>query len=536
MKKVLVTGMLMLISIFSFAQVKVENSYTYSVSNPYKVFDAGIKTYFSKNNTTTAIKIAKSDILVQRFNNDKPAFVNEKLYEKALPKGAELENISELKDKYVIFYNLYDRDNKVEQLFALSINIDSGEFNGSPKLIFKIDGKLSVWSDKFTMYKSHDKSKILIKYRRVPKEKRDKLSYDVIGFHLLDESLNQVNFREITMPYTERKTENLDYQLNSKGDLYMLEKVFHDDSNKDRKSKKDETPNYHLEILTLESNSNEFKTTKLDLQDKFIKKLWFFDSSSDKMIFGGLYNSGSKNLADVDGIVTFSLNKDYAITNKNFIEIPLELINQNEKESFVKKNIKKEAKEDEDGEGASVKNLYLRDLKVHEDGSITIIGEEDYIVVHTSSTPNGGMSSSTTYYYGDVYVSKLDPNGKLSWMKKIPKLQAGKRGLGGMSYKYLFNNNSHFVVFLDNVKNIDLAMDKPPYKHSDGHGGYLTCVKINDVDGAVTKGTILNVRDIEDFNLHQISMDRVFQSSDNSFMMEAYKKKKEDIMLKINLN
>ena len=121
-------------------------------------------------------------------------------------------------------------------------------------------------------------------------------------------------------------------------------------------------------------------------------------------------------------------------------------------------------------------------------------------------------------------------------MKKIPKNQIGSRGRGGMSFQYLFNNNNHYVVYLDNVKNIDLPLNKFPERHSDGHGGYLTCVKINDKDGSVTKGSILDVRGMEEFNLHQINMDRVFQTSENSFMMEAYKKKKEDIMLKINLN
>ena len=32
---------------------------------------------------------------------------------------------------------------------------------------------------------------------------------------------------------------NLDYQLDNDGNLYLLTKVFHDDSNQDKKSKKD---------------------------------------------------------------------------------------------------------------------------------------------------------------------------------------------------------------------------------------------------------------------------------------------------------
>ena len=91
------------------------------------------------------------------------------------------------------------------------------------------------------------------------------------------------------------------------------------------------------------------------------------------------------------------------------------------------------------------------------------------------------------------------------------------------------------MVFLDNVKNIDLPIDKTPALHSDGQGGYLTAVKIADSDGSLTKSSILNGRDIEDFQMHQFSVNRVFKTSENSFMLEVYKKKKEDIMIKVVL-
>jgi len=535
MRKNLFAGAMLLLSVVSFGQMKVENSYTYSVSTPYKVIDAGTKIYFSKENITTAIKIDDNDIYIQQFDNLKPSFVKLNEYKKMLPTWGLIEGVVELKDKYVILYEDWDKKNKVEQLFAYEIDIKTGVLNTTPKLLLRIEGKVDRWYGKFPFYKTNDKSKLLFKYRRVPKEKRDKLSHDVLGFLLVDENLNQISSREVTMPYTERKTENLDYQLDNNGNLYMLEKVFEDDSNKDRK-KKNEDPNYHLEIITLESKATEMKYTKLDLKDKFINKLWFVDSAVNTMEFGGLYNSGSKNLDDVDGIVTFSLNKDLAIQNKNFIEFPIEIINLYESEKSIKKNEKREAKEDEDGEGATVKNLELREMKVHQDGSKTIIGEEYFTVTHVHRTSNGTYTT-TTYHYGDIYVSKVKADGKLAWMKKIPKIQTGSKGRGGMSYKYLYNDNKHFIVFLDNVKNLELPeAGKSPYRHSDGQGGFLTCVKIDDTNGNVTKGSILDVRGMEDFNLHQINMDRVFQTSENSFMMEAYKKKKEDVMLKINLN
>jgi len=547
MKKVLIAGVLLLMSVFSFAQIKVENSYTYSVSAPYKVFDAENKLYLSKDNQSLSVKIDKQDVLIQRFDNIKPAFIGEKLYEKVLPKNGVFEAIYEFGDTYKLFYTSWDGgDVKKEQLFSLDIDMKTGEMTTTPKLVVIVDGKVSgdvggttVFNmkilNKFVFYQSYDKSKTLVKYRKVPKEKRDRLSNDIIGMVSFDQNMNQISSREVTIPYTERKTDNLDYQLNKNGDLFMLEKVYEDDSNKDRKKKKDATPNYHLEILTLLASSNEFKRTKIDLNDKFINNLYFIDAPDGKLVFGGIYNSGSKDLNDADGIVTFQLNKDLAVINKNYIEFPLELMNQYVTEKAAKKNEKKEAKEDEDGEGANIKNLELRDLKLNPDGSIVITSEVYDLIVRTYMT-SSGTRTTYQYYYGSVYVTKIDGNGKLAWMKKIPKNQIGGNGRGGMSFQYLFNNNNHYIVYLDNVKNISLPLNKFPARHSDKQGGYLTCVKINDTDGTITKGSIIDIREIEDFNLHQINMDRVFKSSENSFMMEAYKKKKEDIMLKINLN
>ena len=92
-----------------------------------------------------------------------------------------------------------------------------------------------------------------------------------------------------------------------------------------------------------------------------------------------------------------------------------------------------------------------------------------------------------------------------------------------MSYKFFNNASDDFLVFLDNVKNIDLPDDKQPAQHSDGQGGYLTAVKINDNTGDYKKGSILNAREVEDFKLYQFSTDRVIETSENTFVLEAYK-------------
>lgn len=158
-------------------------------------------------------------------------------------------------NRFYFFYSSWDGDNKKEQLFSIEIDFEKGEFIGASKLIIQIDGKivgengfgiggLDVYGivlgakNKFYFIQSQDNKKLLVQYRKKPEFKDDKKSYDIIGLYSFDTDLNKKYSNEITMPYTERRMNNLDYQLDNQGDLFLLTKVFHDDSNDNKKVKK----------------------------------------------------------------------------------------------------------------------------------------------------------------------------------------------------------------------------------------------------------------------------------------------------------
>lgn len=530
-----------------FSQKELSKDYSYTISSPYKVFDAKQKVYFSQNNQSIAIKFDGKEVLIQKFDSQKPSFIKEKLYEKFFPKNYRVENVLEFDSKFYVFYSSWDGDNDKEQLFSVEIDFNKGEFM-SPKLIIEINGKLSGkknfsffgggfydmidgTQDKFDFLVSHDGKKMLVQYRKKPEVRNDKKSYDVVGLVAFGENLTQISEREIKMPYTERRMDNLDYQLDNEGNLYLLAKVYHDDSNDDKKRSKDELANYHLELFFIKNGTNELKISKFENKDKFITKLWLFDSPQNFLVCGGFFSNGKGDLDDSDGVLAFKIDKQGNIYDSVSHDIPAEIINQYESAKTKKKNDKKEKK----GDVAKISNLLLNDIIVNNDGSLILIGEQYFEVTVTSMGPNGSMSSRTYYNYLDILATKIGVSGELSWMKKIPKSQRGGRGQGGMSYKYFSANNHHYLIFLDNVKNIDLPIDKTPALHSDGKGGYLTAVKIADSDGSLTKSSILNGRDIEDFQMHQFSVNRVFKTSEDSFMLEVYKKKKEDIMIKVVL-
>ncbi|WP_394760063.1 hypothetical protein, partial [Flavobacterium sp.] len=92
MKKILCVLIVFLLSLQEgYSQKTLSTDYSYKVSEPYKVFDAKEKIYFSKGNEVMALKLDGKEILIQKFNSDKPAFIKEKLYEKFFPKNYSME-------------------------------------------------------------------------------------------------------------------------------------------------------------------------------------------------------------------------------------------------------------------------------------------------------------------------------------------------------------------------------------------------------------------------------------------------------------
>lgn len=524
-----------------YSQKELSKDYSYTISDPYKVFD-GQKFYFSENGQVMTVKTGGRKVLIQKLDSsaDKIKFLKDKIYDD-FPGNMQFEEVLEFNGRYYFFYSSWDGgDVNKEQLFAREIDFASGEFKDKGKLLFKVDGKVTGSplmttaygftigvQDKFDFLQSLDDKKMLIQYRKKPEVKRDKISHDIIGMNSFDENMTMTSANEIEMPYTERRMDNLDYVIDGDGTMYILAKVYHDDSNKDKKRNKDEEANYHVELLRIKSGSKDIDITKVEVKDTFLKGLWLYESPDNYMVCAGFYNDGErKNRASVDGLVVFKIGKDGSVSDLTTHEIPVEVLNEYIPEKKQRKNNKKDAK----GE-AVFEHLLLRQLVINkDDGSLVLIGEKKYVVEHVTQ-----RSVYYTYHYEDLLITKITPSGELAWMKKIPKIQKGSNGLGGMSYKYMFANGNHHLLFLDNVKNHNLPLNVNPARHTDGKGGYFTSYKIDDATGTAVNSSVFNVREMDDMTLYQFGTDRIVKTSENSFAVEFYKKKKEDVMVKVEM-
>jgi hypothetical protein len=496
-----------------------------TVGPPYRVIDAGLKEYFYNENEILTIKIDGKRIFIQKLNAETLKFIKETEYED-MPDHSVLLDLTEFNNRYYLFYSLWDKPNQIEQLFAREIDFARGTFTGTDRNLLNVNAKMG---SSFGFNTSHDKSKMLIQYRLKPESRNDDKNYDVIGLHVLDKDLINVWNKEIRMPYTEKKMNNIDYSVDSKGNAYILTTVYNDNTTNVKKKDNNEQANYHIELLRIKANTNTALITPVSVNDKFINKLWLYESPGDYMICAGYYNNG-KNFNAVDGVILFKVSQEGNVYDMATYEIPLEVLNQ-----YVSPRKQKKNKKAEEKDKAQFEELELMELIIDKEGNILMIGEQYYITSHTSTSSSDRTTTYYLYHYDDLLITKIDAAGKLAWMKKIPKYQVGGSMKGGMSYKYISYGDDHYFLFLDNEKNQNLPLDQSPARHSDGAGGIFTAYKINDSHGEMSMFPIFDTRNVNGIPIYQFTTSRIRPLSPGKFVVEAYKKKKEDVLIKVTL-
>ena len=435
------------------------------------------------------------------------------------------EGFFSVKNDYFWFYSTWERKTETERLFALPFNKE--KLNFEPKEIKLVEtGRLDPYM-KYRFNYSTDSTKMLVTYRVKPKERRDKLNKDIIGFNLFDNKMNKLYAGEIEMPYSEFDMNNLDYEIDSRGNIYMLTEVRINNSLDGEVSRDKESKNaYRYELIRVNQKNNTLQAIKINLENKYTNSVILSEDLNHDIVIAGYY-SDKKNSSGSDGAYIIRLEYDSNNAVKNikttYCEFPAETLKAYES-ARVKKRMEKKDKEGD----LEASNLTFRKMIFYPDGSVLIIGEEYYVVTHTHY--NGKTTYTTyTYYYNDILALKADKDGKTVWCNKIPKQQSGS-GTADLSFHHHAYGGEDFFFYLDNIKNIDLALTESPAPHSSGRGGYLTCVKIGK-DGKMTKKSIFDIKE-EEVRIYPSNFESI---TDNLIVDRLKADRKESKVFKIEI-
>lgn len=458
----------------------------------------------------------------QRFNLDRLTIDSQKEIEiQDLGEKIVLDRMQSFNNKLYLFFTDWDRGRGKEILFVQEVDIKKNGLTGSKKVLIecgKVTGDLintGMYSyttvNKFKFYFSADSSKMLVTYRKYPESRNDAVNKDVIGFNVFDKDLNKLWGTEIKMPYTEEIMDNVDYQVDSKGNAYLLAKVF----DEKRKEEIDGKPNYQFELMKLSKDKNSFEQYPIELEENFVDDLSLMEYSPGKLLCAGYYyksvNGAFKRSSGISGVMFAKMDENLNL-NISEIEFPIEVLKDFESS---REKRKLDSKDKKDNSGLST--LTLRNIMYSKDGSFVINGEEYYLKVKTIGTGTN-QTTTYTYYYENIIAMEVDPSGNIAWVNKIPKKQQGKSKWRSMSFEFFNLNGDYYYFYIDNVKNLRLQPDQTPATHIDGAGGYLTLVKIDGETGKLEKDHFF------DLKKHKINLypSRIDQISSTSLIARPY--------------
>ncbi len=494
--KYLLTAAVLLLTVASFAQSK---KFSFTLGSDYTLPRKSEDLSFFGNDKDGIVNLSlkKDELNISRFDPKTLTQTTEKTIElPELTKNFNSETVVDFGTNYYWIHSDWDKSAGTESLYYDKIDVVSGKITVSNKKMIettKMGGSLATTgfyqykiTNKYQFNYDADGKYLLVSYRLFPEEKNDKKNYDKIGIHVFDETMNKVWGNEFTMPYTEAIMDNIDFSVDSKGNAYMLAKVY--DSEK-RKEVDKETgkAGYHYEVLKFTKENKKIINTTISIDDYFIKEASLIENTAHDMVIACTYSKKSRSIG-TDGIFLALMDQAGKITKyKNgYYEFPLA-----ELEKFESERSKRKMERKKDYEAP---NLKVRNIVVEADGSLFIALEEYYIVTTTYTDSRGNTTTTYTYYYEDILGAKISATGNFEWLRKIPKKQKGSRGRGTMSFKLVSDETGYYFLFLDNKKNMELEEGEVPKYHMDGYGGQVVVAKIDNA-GSISKELVFDTRE-----------------------------------------
>lgn len=572
MKSFILSFSTVIISFLTFSQIKDVIDVQYQVSSGHQVVDAKNKFYFADNEKSLAFKWTGKEAIIQTFDVETMKELSKNVF-KDFPPKSQLEHVLESQNQFVFFFSSKSESDG-HDLYARTFDM-SGNFTSKNKLLVKAEGKVYApffggWIDnsqkfstlnteRFFITQDYDKNYFAVTYQY----KSEKEQLNIV---LLDNALNAyIDLRTIDLPYSNKDSDQLEFALDDKGGLYILTREYFGKKRHYKTESGD--PNFEMVIHYLASDSQELKKNVVDVEGMIITNASLVPDESGRLICAGFYANENmksnstiqsrapgvvvfqpRSITDVKatGVFRFKIENGGAVTGLSSIKFPLEVINRFTSDRESNRNEKSE-----ESDRLGVPYLKLRSVVPTSDGGSVILCEQFHVEI---SSPYGvpvgiGVNSTQVtynYIYEDIFIVKLDNEGEMVYIQKVPKNQLAKINTlypsfkGELSFKYHQTKEFHYVFFLDNLKNLGLSEDKRPARHVNGQGGYFTGYRINNETGEMVQFSLFDMRDINKGQGpktpgYQFSVDRMVKTKNAELLVELYVKKKKDRLIKIQL-
>ncbi len=510
--------------LFFTTQLSAQEGVEVSLGEPYKVFDARDKTYVNSDDYIISLKTTKGKGIIQSFNTRKMEEVARADFE--LPhKKAYFKFLLEFGGKFWAFFTDYDKSIDQVSCFAYEIDPETAKYKGAAKKLFVKEGKT------FISYQlSENKETLLLSYSDNEKDNND-LSY--VRYCSFDSDLKELwTKRVLWNEYVAEGTVMIysDLTLDNNGDLIAVGILVNEEDRPSRSTSGLSSTEFEAHYFRFIKIGVDEKPMVADIEgnpEKIVKSLMIKSTDDGKIVLGGYYRL--PETSKTEGAFTVQTDKSFEEFSSSYYEIPMDILNAYESKRTAKKNEKNE-------EEAGMSWLQIEDIGIDEDGSVFLMGEQQFITSHTRTSSQGGTYTYTNYRYDHILVTKIDSDGSLDWMKKLPKKNSSDvRGIS-MTYKLLENEDSYYFIYMDDEKNWEIGKDEELALCQGKEKGNFIAKIIDKKSGVVSTKLLFNMDEVNDVNIYQFRMNRVVQIGSDYIAAEVYKKKKEDIWIKVNVD
>jgi hypothetical protein len=463
-----------------------------------------------------AFQLFSSDLTMTKNSlpNVKGLFANSKSY---------FERVLVLNNKSYVLVREVFKDTKTEGVSAVEFSANSLEITGQPIKLFQSTRGIIYGGMGYSAFTSNDKTKVFYKYNLFNKERKDILNKQEFGFYMFDENMKEIWGGEFTMPYSEAKMTEIDYQVSNDGKLYYLIRVT-DVEGKNGSS--------HFEILVYDKGKSDPKIIELKIDEYTARSTYIYEDKSNNIVVAGFYSKVGN--PSIDGAFMVKLdvaNGKFSKIGGGYYEIPSDVIKSFISDRHKEKLEKKEQKnKDNDKKELGINDLQIKKVHFMENGSTVIVSEIYFVVTHVTVDSRGNTRTTYDTYANDVFVFSIDAVGNLSWIKKIPKRQHEGGAAGqGISLSSTVKNNHLHLFYLDHIENFTLPENEEPRVHQSRRGGFVAAVDI-DEKGGIKKYNLGAAEQFET-NLYM----RKFIDGKKNNLVAVERKKKKNILFSIDI-
>ena len=431
------------------------------------------------------LKTGKKGKSIEKLNNNMMVENSMALPLTYQKKQMGLEGLVYYNDKIIMLSSFNDRKLKKNFLFYQVINSSNLTLDGTLKNIGEITYEKRRFNGDFGFDVAADSSSMLL-FFEMPYEKNASEKY---SFRVMDSKLDEIWSQEVELPYKEQFFTVRDYEVSSKGDVFVLGKEFNEDKNS--KAMRD-SPNYKYHILGYYNKGEKIVDYEVSLHDKFIKNVTFDINSNGDIICSGFYSesygSGIKGafFLSIDGV-------SREIKKESYKEFEESFITEGWTDKEINKAKKKKVKKDK---AIEMYNYDLQDFVLRKDGGVVLLAEQYYVKVVTTTTTdaNGNTITRTTYhyYYNDVIVINISPDGDIEWATKIEKYQHSVNDGGRLSsFALQVKNNGMYLVYNESARQYFDKEERSEMKGKEKRSYLTFLVSINN-EGEYEKEILLN--------------------------------------------